>query len=123
MTHFLRRLGSVIFACLSEYKKVEFVTSLSAEIIHRFSPRNPTMRLFSGVLFVQLLLGLLGGWVNSDPVPLPRSLAHRSPEEFARLYRPFLRFDGSADSFCYPDEVNHSKHDLLLLTSSNPGHK
>ena len=61
--------------------------------------------------------------MNSDPVPLPRSLAHRSPEEFARLYRPFLRFDGSADSFCYPDEVNHSKQDLFLLTTSNPGHK
>ena len=81
------------------------------------------MRLFSGVLFVQLLLGLLGGWVNGDPVPLPRSLAHRSPEEFARLYRPFLRFDGSADSFCYPDEVNKPKQDLFLLKPSNPGHK
>ena len=68
------------------------------------------MRLSNCLLIVQLLLGWLGGWVNSDPVPLPRSLAHRSPEEFARLYRPFLRFDGSADSFCYPDEVNHSKH-------------
>ena len=81
------------------------------------------MRLFSGVLFVQLLLGLLGGWVNSDPAPLPRSLAHRSPEEFARLYRPLLRFDGSAESFCYPDEVNKPKHELFLLTTSNPGHK
>ena len=91
--------------------------------MHLFSPQNPTMRFFSGVLFVQLLLGLLGGWVNSDPVPLPRSLAHRSPEEFARLYRPLLRFDGSADSFCYPDEVNKPKHELFLLTTSNPGHK
>ena len=53
--------------------------------------------------------------MNCDPVPLPRSLAHRSPEEFARLYRPFLRFDGSADSFCYPDEVNKPKHELFPL--------
>ena len=103
-------------ACLSEYKKEEFVTFLSAGILHLFSP---TMILSSGLLFVQLLLG----WVNSDPVPLPRSLAHRSPEEFARLYRPFLRFDGSADSFCYPDEVNKPKQDLFLLKPSNPGHK
>ena len=110
-------------ACLSEYKKEEFVTSLSAEILHVCSPHNHNMRVSNCLLFVQLLLGLLGGWVNCDPVPLPRSLAHRSPEEFARLYRPFLRFDGSADSFCYPDEVNKPKHELFFLTTSNPGHK
>ena len=93
--------------------------------MHLFSPQNPTMRFFSGVLFVQLLLGLLGGWVNSDPVPLPRSLAHRSPEEFACLYRPFLRFDGSADMTASVIQMRSTTqiNDLFLLTTSNPGHK
>ena len=67
---FWEDLGQSYLHVYLSTKKVELVTSLSAEMLHMCSPHNHTMRVSNCLLFVQLLLGLLGGWVNSDPVPL-----------------------------------------------------
>merc|ERR1719234_463446 len=49
------------------------------------------------------------------------TLAHRSPDEFARLHRPLLRFDGSAESFCYPDTAtNENNNQCKPFNSSAP---
>ena len=46
--------------------------------------------------FCLLIVGLV-----STELQLPQLAL----EEFARLHRPLLRFDGSAEEFCFPDTV------------------
>ena len=65
--------------------------------------KNSVMRFLTHRGCLVLLAGCV---VTSTAASLPSlSLAHHSPEEFARLHRPLLRFDGSAETFCYPDMV------------------
>ena len=66
------------------------------------SKRVPAMASASILLFLVLVIGL----ATTLPSPSSLSLAHRSPDEFARLHRPLLRFDGSAETYCYPDMVS-----------------
>ena len=75
--------------------------------------KNSVMRFLPHRGCLVLLAGCL---VTSTTASLPSlSLAHHSPEEFARLHRPLLRFDGSAETFCYPDMV--IREQFLWLTT------
>merc|ERR1712008_662372 len=79
-------------------------------------------KLISVMRFPSLLLFLqLKGLVTSGPTTPSWSLAHQSPDEFARLHRPLLRFDGSAQTFCYPDmATNENNNQCKPFNSSAP---
>ena len=49
--------------------------------------------------FCLLIVGLVSTGLSKLQLP------QLAPEEFARLHRPLLRFDGSAEDFCFPDTV------------------
>ena len=81
-----------------------------------FYKRNFISSHSSKISVMRFLVLLAGCLVTSTAASLPSlSLAHHSPEEFARLHRPLLRFDGSAETFCYPDMV--IREQFLWLTT------